>query len=87
MIDFINGGNLANINVFDFMSQISEALKFLHEKKIIFRDLKFENILVKTNPNYTYGYQFLLTDFGLSKKTNKTENTNFIGTVSYFAPE
>lgn len=44
-----------------YAANVLLALKYLHEKDIIFRDLKPENIILDAQ-----GYA-LLTDFGLAK--------------------
>lgn len=63
-----------------FAAEILLALKFLHEKEIIYRDLKPENILVSVEGHVK------LADFGFSTKTN--ENVYFMcGTPEYMAPE
>jgi serine/threonine protein kinase len=52
------------------MIEISKALKYLHSKNILHRDLKIENILVKSildkDKNFKK-YQPKITDFGFSK--------------------
>ena len=56
------------------------TLNFLHQKKIIFRDIKPENIMVSKT-----GY-IKLIDFGAAKIINEQTNT-IIGTPHYMAPE
>lgn len=67
------------------LSQISSALTFAHEKGVIHRDLKSNNILLDDRDNA------YLTDFGIAKmlaSTTRLTNTDHImGTPSYMAPE
>ncbi|XP_030058649.1 STE20-like serine/threonine-protein kinase isoform X2 [Microcaecilia unicolor] len=63
--------------------QSLEALNYLHENKIIHRDLKAGNIL------FTLDGDIKLADFGVSAKNTKTlqRRDSFIGTPYWMAPE
>ena len=56
-------------------AQIVMAIGELHSRKILYRDLKPENLLINSD-----GY-VMIADFGISKVVNQT-NT-FIGTPTY----
>jgi len=65
-----------------YAAQIISAIGHLHDQKIIYRDIKPENILMGED-----GY-LNLADFGLAKEmTNRDFTTSFCGTPEYLAPE
>ncbi|KAL2707837.1 Serine/threonine-protein kinase YPK3 [Kluyveromyces marxianus] len=86
-------GTLSEDTVSFYASELSCALKFLHSKGIVYRDLKPENCLLNEKGH------LVLTDFGLSKKSvydedgdlekgeNVTQLYSIIGTPEYCAPE
>mgnify|MGYP002624184704 CR=1 FL=1 len=62
--------------------QIILALKFIHENKIVHRDIKLDNILIDLDNNIK------ICDFGVSKIVNKGDvMLEQCGTPAYIAPE
>jgi serine/threonine protein kinase len=93
IMDYYNGGELfyhlrknkrftENESRF-YLGQIILAIEFLHKNKIIYRDIKPENIILDNK-----GY-IKLTDFGLAKEDINDEigTQTFCGTPEYLAPE
>ena len=64
-----------------YVAQLAEALKYLHEHRIIHRDIKPENILLDEDDNVK------LADFGWSVHTPAMERKTVCGTPEYFPPE
>ena len=64
------------------ISQLLDALSFLHERQIIHRDIKPSNILITRN-----GTTVKLIDFGVSDTDDYVTFKQPAGSISYIAPE
>lgn len=73
-------GRMDEKELLHFLHDVAAGLEYLHDHNIIHQDIKPDNVLVDDNCN------FLLTDFGISKKANASEET-IGGTKAYMAPE
>jgi serine/threonine protein kinase/alpha-tubulin suppressor-like RCC1 family protein len=74
---------LSDRKIKEYTAQIFIALKYIHEQKIIHRDMKPANILL-TGQN---GRFLKIADFGISKLSAATMAMSIVGTPYYLAPE
>ncbi|CAD8046865.1 unnamed protein product [Paramecium sonneborni] len=92
VMDFCPGGDLTKL--LDLKQKLQEqiakmytaeiilAIEALHQNKIMYRDLKPQNIIIDNKGHC------MLTDFGLAKTDIENEDTkSFCGTPAYMAPE
>lgn len=78
--------------VIDIMFQIAEGMDYLHRRRVLHRDLKTQNILVKREKRE--GVEFVhakVADFGISKTRERSitlhNPTKNVGTTRWMAPE
>ena len=64
-----------------YSASVLAAFGHMHERKIAYRDLKPENLVLDT-----FGY-VKIVDFGLAKKVKSGQTYTFCGTPDYLAPE
>ena len=80
IIETAPAGQLSNAAACFYASNVVCAFEYLHSQKIIYRDLKLENLILDA-----YGY-LKLVDFGFAKRVYGRTYT-LCGTVDYLAPE
>jgi eukaryotic-like serine/threonine-protein kinase len=78
------GSQLPLATILTYVKQLTEALQYAHNEKLIHRDIKPENMLLDPND------EILLSDFGIatiSRGSRTTSTHDIAGTVLYMAPE
>src|SRR5579884_383616 len=73
----------------EYVGQVAQALQYAHNRNVVHRDVKPENMLLDNN------WQLLLSDFGISAISQNTSTAitqkrfdpYTSGTISYMAPE
>ena len=69
------------------MHQLCSAVSYIHQKGIVHRDLKLENILVSSIDIKSQNIGVVIADFGLSKIIQNQNTSTPCGTFAYAAPE
>ena len=89
--EFVNGKRLCDVLqknipvevIVDYVRQICNGLKEVHNKNIVHRDLQPKNIIVDRHNHIT------IIDFDIARirKEEADSDTEFLGTVGYASPE
>ena len=78
------GTQLTLTTIQNYVSQVTSALQYAHERKLIHRDIKPDNILMKDNGS------IMLGDFGIVAIADNSQSQHTFstpGTQAYMAPE
>ena len=97
VIDYAEGGDVSNrirmakskgyqfseIQIWKWLKQICMALNYIHENKIIHRDLKAQNIFLTKSGDIKIG------DFGICRVLSRSDElaSTSVGTPYYISPE
>ena len=76
--------------IFEITKQLNNGFKIMKENKIIHRDLKLENILIKYDDKLKKSFTLKIADYGISKRLDslsKNYVNSKVGTFIYSAPE
>jgi eukaryotic-like serine/threonine-protein kinase len=78
------GTRLPLTTIVPYVKQVASALQYAHDRKLIHRDVKPENMLLESEK------AILLSDFGIAlvAQSSRYQNTQeTVGTIAYMAPE
>jgi serine/threonine protein kinase len=104
VMEFIPGQNLTQamqeyrarsqpyplLDAVEMMRQVASALEYAHHQGVLHRDLKPDNIILRSEPTPSLPYRPVVTDLGLAKLAGgdvETQVGTTMGTPAYMSPE
>lgn len=80
--DFFSKNNISKKETFRILGELCDTLTYIHNKQIVHRDIKPNNILITRD-----GYHVKLIDFGLADKDDFDILKEPAGTTAFASPE
>lgn len=80
--DFFSKNNIPQKEIFRMLDELCDALAYIHNKQIVHRDIKPNNILITRD-----GHHVKLIDFGLADKDDFDILKEPAGTTAFASPE
>lgn len=80
--DFFSKNNISKKETFRILGELCDALTYIHNKQIVHRDIKPNNILITRD-----GHHVKLIDFGLADKDDFDILKEPVGTTAFASPE
>jgi serine/threonine protein kinase len=77
-------GRLTEPEAAAVISTLADALSYVHSMNIVHRDVKMENVLLRSQDNV---HDVILTDFGFAAYSKDNDLIDVYGSSSYMAPE
>jgi LuxR family transcriptional regulator, maltose regulon positive regulatory protein len=96
VMDYASGGTLRTLHpkgtrlppqmIAGYLAQVTSAVQYAHDQRMVHRDIKPENMLINAHS------KVLLSDFGLAtlvpaSASSTQQNKSVVGTTPYLAPE
>lgn len=79
------GGRLSEGEAQKVMYEVGNALNYCHQRRIVHRDIKFENIMLREKGDLSQG--LVIIDFGIAGRLQNLNEKHHEGTVRYVPPE
>ena len=82
MFDYVTKTTFQETDISNLLRQIVVAIAYCHQKKVVHRDIKLENLMICEG-------KIKVIDFGLAIEIKKDDTYNYdrVGSLAYAAPE